>query len=85
MNPTALYVAMGVFLFGLVAVAIISKRSKRWYKVYMANPEMSELHVYRTGWDRFWRSDEAGIMVFHTDDGKDIMIGKHWIIKMEQV
>lgn len=84
MNPIAFYSALGVLLVAILLMVAIFKRTRRWYRVYLANPEMSELHIYRTGWDRFWRSDEAGIMVFHKDDGKEIRIGKHWIIKMEE-
>ncbi len=83
-NLIALFVALGVFLVSFIAAALISKRQKVWYKVYLANPEMSELHIYRTGWDKFWRSDSAGIMLFHKPDGKEIRIGKHWILKMEE-
>jgi len=67
MNVTAVWIATGVFLFGLVASFFVAKRKKTWCKVYLANEDVIE--GYRTGWDRLWRSDEAGIMVFHTADG----------------
>ena len=55
---------------------------KKWYTVYLANPEMSEMKVYRTWIDRFWRSDESGIMIFHLENGREVRIGKRWIIKI---
>lgn len=78
----AMWVVLAVVVFVAVMAVILGWRKGKWYKVYLANPEMSELHVYRSGWDRFWRSDEAGIMMFHTEDGKSVRIGKHWIIKI---
>lgn len=56
---------------------------KWWYKVYLANPEMSELKVYRTFWDRWFSFDNPNFMIFRTDDGKVVRIAKHWIIKIE--
>ncbi len=77
----ALWAALVVFLSGLIVLAINS-RKRVWYMVYLANPEMSELHVYRSGWDKFWHGDEAGIMMFHDKQGKSIRVSKHWIIKI---
>ncbi len=74
-----LWVALVVFLCGLVVVAINS-RKRVWYRVYLANND--EIRAYRSGWDKFWHGDEAGIMVFHTEDGKSIRVSKHWIIKI---
>jgi len=77
----------GWILLGLAAIVLgifvaLGNRKPRWYRVYLANPEMSELHVCRTGWDRMWGSEEAGLMIFHDDKGKSIRVGKHWIIKL---
>lgn len=55
---------------------------KKWYSVEMANPEMNEPRVYRNWIDRFWRSDEAGVMIFHRENGQEIRISKRWIIKL---
>ncbi len=84
MNVAALWVALGVLLVSLAVAMALSRRTKTWYRVFLANPEMSVIHVYRTGWDKIWRSDEAGIMVFHTEGGKEIRVGKHWILKLEE-
>lgn len=84
MNLLALWIALVVFLISVVALAIASKKSKRWYRVYLANPEMSVEHVYRTFWDRTWGSDWSGIMLFRAENGNVIRIGKHWIIKIEE-
>lgn len=56
---------------------------KQWYKVFLANPEMSELHVYRTGWDRLLALDVPAFLVFRKEDGKRVKINKHWVIKIE--
>ncbi len=85
MNVLAFWIAMGVLSISLVLVALISGFRKKWYRVYMANPETNEEHVCRSGWDTFWRSDEAGMMVFHRDDGKTVRIGKSWIQKIEEI
>jgi hypothetical protein len=82
MNLTALWAALGVLIVSFILLSVISRRKKTWYIVYLANDDT--LKAYRTGWDRLWRSDEAGIMVFHTEGGKDIRISKHWIIKIEE-
>ena len=80
MNYIALWSALGVFLVGLILMVIVSRVKKTWDTVYLANDDV--VTAYRTGWDRLWRSDEAGIMVFHTEDGKDLRISKHWILKI---
>lgn len=84
MNYLALWIALGVFFCSLVAVAIVSRRSKTWYRVYMANPEMSVEHVYRTFWDKMWLSDWGGVMIFRLESGRIIRLSKHWIIKIEE-
>lgn len=56
---------------------------KKWYKVYLANPEMSELRVYRTLWDRWWALDAGAFVMFRKEDGVKVRINKHWIIKIE--
>jgi len=58
---------------------------KRWYKVYLANPEMSELMVYRTFWDRLWALDAPSFLVFRKEGGSRVKINKHWVIKIESV
>ncbi len=73
------WVALAVIACGMLVVAITS-RKRVWYIVYLANNDT--VHAYRSGWDKFWRGDEAGIMVFHTEDGKSLRISKHWIIKI---
>ncbi len=82
MNFLALWIALGVLLLSFIGLSAVAKRQRTWYHVDMANPEMTEKHVYRTGWDRLWRSDEAGMMLFHNVEGKEIRIGKHWIQKI---
>jgi len=82
MNPLALWIALGVFVCSVVALAVVGKRSKTWYRVYMANPEMSVEHVYRTFWDKMWLTSEGGIMLFHMDNGQAVRLSKHWIIKI---
>ena len=56
---------------------------KKWYKVLLANPEMSELHVYRTYWDRIMALDVPSFLLFRKEDGRQVKINKHWIIKIE--
>lgn len=85
MNYVALWIALAVLFLSFFGLMLLSKRQKTFYRVLMANPEMSEQKVYRTGWDRLWRSDEAGMMLFHTLDGKEVRIGKHWIQKIEEL
>lgn len=84
MNLLALWLALGVFLISVIALVIVARRNKRWYRVYLANPEMSVEHVYRTFWDRLWLGDWSGVMLFRLENGKVIRIGKHWIIKIEE-
>ena len=84
MNIIALWIALGVFVVSFLVLIFLGKRKKTWYKVYLANPEMSEQRVYRTFWDKLWLGDWSGIMVFRTADDKVIRIGKHWIIKIEE-
>jgi hypothetical protein len=82
MNFLALWIAIGVFIISLIIASVISRRYRTYYKVYLANNDT--LRGFRTGWDKLWRSDESGIMVFHLDDGKSTRISKHWIIKIEE-
>ncbi len=56
---------------------------KRWYQVYLANPEMSEMLVYRTLWDRFWALDAGQFVIYRRENGKKVRINRHWIIKIE--
>ena len=56
---------------------------KTWYKVFMANPEMSELRVYRTFWDRVMALDVPSFLLFRKEGGERVKINKHWIIKIE--
>ena len=56
---------------------------KKWYRVFLANPEMSELHVYRTFWDRLMALDVPAFLLFRKEDGQKVKINKHWIIKIE--
>ena len=56
---------------------------KKWYKVFLANPEMSELHVYRTWWDRVMALDVPSFLLFRKADGQKVKINNHWIIKIE--
>lgn len=82
MNYIALWIALGVFAVSMLILIIIGKQKKTWYKVYLANPEMSEERVYRTFWDKLWLGDWSGIMLFRTVDGKVVRIAKHWILKI---
>ena len=84
MNLLALWIALGVLFVSLVALAVVSRRNKTWYSVYMANPEMSIEHVYRTIWDKMWLTGEGGIMLFHKQNGQAVRLSKHWIIKIEE-
>lgn len=56
---------------------------KKWYRVFLANPEMSELHVYRTLWDRLMALDVPAFLMFRKENGQKVKINKHWIIKIE--
>ena len=56
---------------------------RKWYKVFLANPEMSELHVYRNVWDRIMALDVPSFLLFRKEDGGIVKINKHWIIKIE--
>ena len=56
---------------------------KKWYRVFLANPEMSELHVYRTLWDRIMAMDVPAFLVFRKENGQKVKINKHWVIKIE--
>ena len=85
MNLMALWIALGVFLLSFLFLLFIGKKKKTWYRVYLANPEMSEEHVYRTFWDKLWISDWSGVMLFRTQDGRAIRVGKHWIVKITEV
>ncbi len=82
MNLVAFWIALSVFFISVVVLFILGRKRKTWYKVYLANSEMSEERVYRTFWDKLWLGDWSGVMMFHTADGKVIRIGKHWIIKI---
>lgn len=84
MNLLALWIALGVFFVSVIALSVVARKSKTWYRVFMANPEMSVEHVYRTFWDKLWVGDWSGVMLFHTENDKIIRIGKHWIIKIEE-
>ena len=84
MNMLALWIALVVLAGSIIVLAIISRKSKTWYRVYMANPEMSVEHVYRTCWDKMWLTGEGGIMLFHASNGQTIRLSKHWIIKIEE-
>lgn len=57
---------------------------KRWYKVFLANPDMSELRVYRTFWDRVMALDVPAFLLFRKENGQKVKINKHWIIKIEE-
>lgn len=84
MNPTALFIALGVFIASVVTLAIIGKKNKKYYKVLMANPEQSRDDVYWTFWDRLWLGDWGKLLVFRKKDGKRIWLGSHWIQVIEE-
>lgn len=84
MNSLALWMALVVLFISIGALVVVARKRKRWYRVYLANPEMSVEHVYRTFWDRLWIGDWSGVMLFRTQSGRVIRIGKHWIIKIEE-
>jgi len=78
-----LIIVLALIVVGLSIMAIMGKRGIRWYKVYLANPDQSEVSVYRTLLDRLWALDAGAFVTFRRQDGHKIRINKHWIIKIE--
>ena len=58
---------------------------RKHYRVYLANPEMSEQDVYRTFWDRLFALDVPAFLTFRRENGQKTRINKHWIIKIDTV
>lgn len=78
-----LIVILVVIVVGGGIMVLLAKRGVRRYTVYMANPEQSEVSVYRTFGDRWWALDAGAFVTFRRHDGHKIRINKHWIIKIE--
>ena len=78
-----LLIVLALFVVGFVLLILIGKRRVRWYKVHLANPEQSELSVYRTFMDRWWALDGGKFVTFRREDGRKVRLSTHWIIKIE--
>lgn len=78
-----LIILLAILVIGFSILIIIGKGRIRWYKVYLANPEQSEMSVYRTLRDRWWALDAGAFVTFKREDGHKVRINKHWIIKIE--
>ena len=84
MNWEIIAVIGGLLLILFIYYLVVGKR-KTWYSVLMANPEMTEIKVYRTTYDRLWALDAPAFMLFRREDGQIIKINKKWIIKIETI
>ena len=81
----ASWVIIGIIIAATITafIMMVLNKKKYYYKVHLANPDQSELRVYRTSLDKFWSLDAPAFVSFRKENGKRVRINKHWIIKIE--
>ena len=78
-----LIIVLALLVIAGSMMIMLGKRRVRWYRVHLANPEQSELDVYRTLIDRWWALDAGAFVTFRRKDGRKVRVNKHWILKIE--
>ena len=53
---------------------------KKWYKAYLANNDV--VRVYKTFGDRLWQPDLKAFRLFHNEEGKQVLLSTHFLLKL---
>lgn len=88
MSQTAIYLLIaGILLVLFIALTLRGARTKKW-KVVSSQPDpetggvVTEI-LTRTMSDKF--NDPKDMKCFHNEAGNLVLLGTHWIIRMEEV
>ncbi len=73
-------IAIAIFVFFFLMV-VFGKGKLKEYAVYQPNGEV--LHLFRRA-QNFW-FDFPGQMVYQKENGKKVIIGTHWYLRIEEL